>query len=105
MRICDHWAYLPGTEDGSECPIKFSEEETRKQTEDDEMWCNLNALVEHWRSELGGISEEGWVRSEEYEHAIRRNQSLIEKFSKDGSEDELAKLERGWPFKDCEEFF
>lgn len=105
MRMCDIWDYVPGKDDGFKCPIGFPEQEVSKQTEDDPMWSNLNALVSHWRDELDGLTEEGWVRTESYDHAVKRNQSLIEEFSEGASEDEIEKIKRGWPFQDHEEFF
>ncbi|PGH23411.1 hypothetical protein AJ80_02521 [Polytolypa hystricis UAMH7299] len=82
-----------------------SQRKIRQQTENDTMWCNLNALVSHWRDELDGLTEEGWVRTEAYAHAVKRNKELIAEFSKDGSPDELENTRRGWPFQDREEFF
>ncbi|WEW57594.1 hypothetical protein PRK78_003061 [Emydomyces testavorans] len=106
MRTCQAWEYLPGNASGSlPCPVQFSDAEIQKQTEDDPMWCNLNALVDYWRDQLGGLSEEGWIRSEAYDAAVRKNKALIAEFSVDGSEDELEKIKRGWPFQDREEFF
>ncbi|KAF3484117.1 serine/threonine protein kinase [Arthroderma uncinatum] len=105
MSTCNSWSYASGQDSQSGCPISFSEDEIRKQTDDDPMWCNLNALVSHWREELGGLTEEGWVRTEAYDDAVKRNQSLIEEFSEGGSTDELGKIKRGWPFQDREEFF
>lgn len=49
-------------------------------------------LVDHWRDELGGVSEEGWVRNDQYDYATKRNQSLKAKFSEDGSADELENI-------------
>lgn len=105
MRTCEFWDHAPGKEPKTGCPVEFSRQEIESQTENDPMWCNLNALVNYWRDELGGLTEEGWIRTESYDHAVKRNQSLIEEFSKDGSEDELEKIKRGWPFQDREEFF
>lgn len=88
-----------------ECPFTFSEQEIEKQAETEPMWYNLNKLVDHWRDELGGLSEEGWIRTDKYDYAIKRNESLRAEFSEGGSVDELEKIERGWPFQDREEFF
>lgn len=105
MRMRDFWLHFPGKDEISECPIGFSEQEIAEQTENETMWYNLNMLVGHWRDELGGLSEEGWVRTEQYDYAVRRNESLREEFSEDASADELEKIKRGWPFQDHEEFF
>ncbi|KAE8150844.1 serine/threonine protein kinase [Aspergillus avenaceus] len=105
MRVRDLWHHLPGKDAGLECPIQFSEQETGYQAENEPMWCNLNALVSHWRDELGGLSEEGWLPAEKYDAAVKRNESLKAEFSDGGSPEELEKVKRGWPFQDHKEFF
>ncbi|KAJ5198536.1 serine/threonine protein kinase, partial [Penicillium cinerascens] len=105
MRMRDIWQHVPGKDEQHECSIAFSKQEIKEQTENEPMWYNLNKLVNHWRDELGGLSEEGWVRSEQYDYAVERNESLKAEFSEGGSADELEKIERGWPFQDHEEFF
>ncbi|KAL4777999.1 serine/threonine protein kinase [Aspergillus varians] len=105
MRMRNLWPHLPGKDSQLKCPIEFSEEEVRDHTENEPMWYNLNQLVSHWRDELGGLSEEGWIATKKYDAAVRRNESLKTEFSNGGSPDELAKLGRGWPFQDRQEFF
>lgn len=105
MRMCDLWPHLPGKDAHLECPIKFSAQEAREQAENEPMWYKLNELVSHWRDELGGLTEEGWIPAEKYDSAVKRNKSLKAEFSEGGSADELEKIKRGWPFQDHEEFF
>ncbi|KAL2865238.1 phosphotransferase enzyme family protein [Aspergillus lucknowensis] len=105
MRMRDLWHHLPGKDAGVECPIQFSEQETRYQAENEPMWYKLNALVSHWRSELGGLSEEGWLSAEKYHAAVIRYETLKAEFSDGGSPDELEKIKRGWLFQDHEDFF
>lgn len=105
MRMRDIWLHVPGKDRDFECPIGFSEQEVEEQKENEPMWYNLNTLVNHWRDELGGLSEDGWVRTEQYGDAVKRNESLRAEFSEGGSVDELEKIKRGWPFQDHEEFF
>ncbi|KAJ5573995.1 serine/threonine protein kinase [Penicillium hispanicum] len=105
MRMRDLWQYFPGKDEGVECPIEFSEREVEELNENEPMWYDLNAVVQYWRDELGGLSEEGWVRPEQYGYAVRRNESLKAEMSRDCTDDELEKLRRGWPFQDHEEFF
>lgn len=105
MRMRDIWPYVPEKDEGLECPIGFSGHEVAEQTEKEKLWYDLNAVVGHWRDELGGLSEEGWIRAEQYSYAVKRNESLIAEFSEGGSADELEKIKRGWPFQDHEEFF
>ncbi|KAJ6110161.1 serine/threonine protein kinase [Penicillium sp. IBT 16267x] len=105
MHIRDIWSHVPGNDRSPECPVSFSEEELAEQSENEPMWYKLNHLVSHWRDELGGMSEEGWVSTEKYDHAVKRNDSLKAEFSEGGSADELENIKRGWPFQDHEEFF
>jgi cysteinyl-tRNA synthetase len=105
MLMRKFWDYFPGKDGDAECPIAFSAEETARQAEQEQMWADLKELVGHWRDELGGLTEEGWVRTEQYDYAVKRNASLKAEFAAGGSADELEKLERGWPFQDREEFF
>ncbi|OQE28241.1 hypothetical protein PENFLA_c005G00690 [Penicillium flavigenum] len=100
MRIRAIWSHLPWKDENPECPIEFSEQEIGDQIENEPMWDNLNTLVDHWRDELGGLSEEGWIRTEQYDYATKRNQSLKAEFSEGGSADELEKIKRSWPFQD-----
>ncbi|EEP79835.1 predicted protein [Uncinocarpus reesii 1704] len=53
IRTFESWDCLPGRENTQKCPIEFSEQEIQKQNDDEPMWCNLNALVQQWRDELG----------------------------------------------------
>ena len=103
MRIREYWPLLPT--DAKECPIDFTETELKQHSEDEPMWFDLTALVNHWRDELCGLSEEGWVRSEMYDHAVEKNKALKAKFSNEADPDEIEKVAQGWPFQDKEEFF
>lgn len=105
IRMRDYWAHMPGKEDHQPCPIDFPETEVQKHTDDEPMWFDLNALVNYWRSELHGVSEDGWVRSEVYDDAVRVNRELRAKFGEGASEDELGDIRRGWPFREREEGF
>lgn len=105
MLMRDLWPHLVGKDAPLECPIRFSEQEARDQAENEPMWYKLNALVSHWRDELGGLSEEGWLPAGKYDAAVKRNGSLKAEFSDGGSPDELENIKQGWPFQDHEEFF
>lgn len=105
MRMRDLWPHLAGKDAQLKCPIEFSEQETRDQAENEPIWYNLDELVSHWRDELGGLSEEGWLPAETYDAAVERNKSLKAEFSDYGSPGELEKIKQGWPFQDHEEFF
>ncbi|EGD94835.1 hypothetical protein TESG_02337 [Trichophyton tonsurans CBS 112818] len=76
MRMCGYWPLLPTKE---ECPISFTDAELKKHSKDEPMWIDLTALVNYWRDELGGLSEEGWIRSEMFDHAMKKNKELKKK--------------------------
>ncbi|KAM5445614.1 hypothetical protein MaudCBS49596_007350 [Microsporum audouinii] len=103
MRMCEYWKLLPPN--GETCPISFTDAELKKHSEDEPMWFDLTALVNHWRGELGGLNEEGWIKSEMYEHAKKKNKALKESFISDADPDEVENVVQGWPFQDKEEFF
>ncbi|EGE06670.1 phosphotransferase enzyme family protein [Trichophyton equinum CBS 127.97] len=102
MRMCEYWPLLSTDE---KCPIAFTDAELKKHSEDEPMWFDLNALVNHWRDELGGLNEEGWIRSEMYNSALEKNKALKQKFINDADPDEVEKVANGWPFQDKEEYF
>ncbi|KAJ5737217.1 uncharacterized protein N7483_002342 [Penicillium malachiteum] len=70
MYMCALWPFLAGKDQSLGCSGLFP-----NLTENEEMWYNLNKLVAHWRDELG-LTEEGWVRTEQYDFAAERNKSL-----------------------------
>ena len=43
--------------------------------------------------------------NELFDYAVEQNQSLRAEFSEGGSQNELEKIQLGWPFQDNEEFF
>ncbi|RAK92858.1 phosphotransferase enzyme family protein [Aspergillus costaricaensis CBS 115574] len=105
MRMQNLWSYLIGKNHHIKCPIDFSEQEVNDQAESEQTWYNLNILINQWRDELGGLSEEGWLPAQRYEAAMKRNKSLMAEFSDGASPDELEKVKRGWPFQDHDELY
>lgn len=61
---------------GAESPVQFLETELEKHAEEEPTWFDANALANYWRDELCSPSEVGWVRSEMYEEAVKRNAAL-----------------------------
>lgn len=49
--------------------------------EQEQTWFGLNALMEHWREDLGGVNEDGWVHHERYEEAVRKAKGLKEQLT------------------------
>ncbi|KKZ62082.1 hypothetical protein EMCG_03445 [[Emmonsia] crescens] len=103
IRMREFWHLLPADK---ECPISFTEEEVQKHQEDESMWFNLNLLVNNWRDQMGGVSEEGWVRAEAYNQAVEKNKDIKSQCIKEADPDEVDSINLGWPFRDRkEEFF
>ncbi|KAL2365647.1 hypothetical protein RJZ56_001407 [Blastomyces dermatitidis] len=65
---------------------------------------HMNGLVEYWKSELQGMSDDGWVRTEAFEDAIKKNMELMQVLL-DGSDtpEEERCVQEQWPFQDHEE--
>lgn len=99
----EFWPLLPT--DIKECPIAFTEEEVEKHHEDESMWSNLNLLANYWREQMGGATEEGWVRTEEYDSAVEKNKELKARCIQKANPDEIFLINLGWPFRDKEEPF
>ncbi|PGH06237.1 hypothetical protein AJ80_08206 [Polytolypa hystricis UAMH7299] len=57
-----------------------------------------------WRDEIG-VNEDGWVSNEGYEDAVRRARQLKNNLTveTEGDEEDIALLNKGWPFQDHEE--
>ncbi|KAK2812216.1 hypothetical protein FQN50_001574 [Emmonsiellopsis sp. PD_5] len=102
IRMREFWPLLPTDK---ECPISFTEEEVQKHHEDESMWFKLNLLVNNWRDRMGGVSEEGWVRTEAYTHAAEKNNEIKAQCLREADPDEVDSINLGWPFQDREEFF
>lgn len=105
MRVVDEWGLLALEGHGKvQCPISFGAEEAEAFYELEKNWFNANILVKHWREGLGGMSEDGWVRSEVFEEAVEKNRALKKEWYDMSEDDEdRALVERSWPFDDREE--
>lgn len=103
VRMVGYWPHLPETR-GIECPVKFTDAELDGFVEQEQMWFDLNKLVNYWRDEIG-INEDGWVSNDRYEEAVRKTaqlkDSLVE--AAEGDEEDIRLLNEGWMFRDREE--
>ncbi|OJD22058.1 hypothetical protein ACJ73_06598 [Blastomyces percursus] len=86
------------------CPISFTESEVELYYGQEPTWVQVNGLVEYWKSELQGMRNDGWVRTEAYEDAIKKNMELKQVLlnGSDTPEEERCVQEQ-WPFQDHEE--
>ncbi|KKK24370.1 hypothetical protein ARAM_000858 [Aspergillus rambellii] len=103
VRMVGYWSHLPDTR-GIECPVKFTDAELDGFTEQEQMWFDLNKLVNYWRDEIG-INEDGWVSNDRYEDTVRKTTQLKESLveAADGDEEDIRLLNEGWMFRDREE--
>lgn len=106
--ICmvDYWPHLPDTK-GILCPVKFTNTEIDGFSEQEQLWFDLNKVVNYWKEQVGGVSEEGWVSNEGYEEAVRKVAELKASLIADteGDEEVIALLQKGWLFRDRDEIY
>lgn len=102
IRAIEHWDQL--ALNSGNCPIQFSDPEKEEFFHIEDGWLRMNILVEHWRSELFHVSQDGWVRNEVFRDTVEKNRELREKWLGEAEDDEDREcVEKGWPFQDREE--
>lgn len=104
--MAEYWPLLPdAVTDGIQCPVEFSPKEVEEFQKNEHIWFCLNAAVNDWREQMGGMSEEGWVSNEVYEGAVRRSRELRGEMLVAAGDDEedIESINNRWPFRDCEE--
>lgn len=86
------------------CPISFSKSEVEAYYEQEPNWFEANFLIEYWKSELGGLNDDGWVRTEMYEDTVKKSLELKQVLL-DGCDtpEEERLVQEQWPFQDHEE--
>ncbi|PTU23284.1 hypothetical protein P175DRAFT_0515195 [Aspergillus ochraceoroseus IBT 24754] len=96
VRMVGYWSHLPDT--------RGIVSELDGFTEQEQMWFDLNKLVNYWRDEIG-INEDGWVSNDRYEDTVRKTTQLKESLveAADGDEEDIRLLNEGWMFRDREE--
>ncbi|GAQ07502.1 hypothetical protein ALT_4823 [Aspergillus lentulus] len=104
VRMTEYWPHLPDTK-GLPCPVRFTEAELDGFHEQEQLWFDLNKVVNHWRDQIGGVNEDGWISNEQYDEAIRKVAELKASLvaSAEGDEEDIRLLKRGWLFRDREE--
>ncbi|KAI9042100.1 uncharacterized protein KD926_006224 [Aspergillus affinis] len=90
---------------GLSCPVQFAEAELDGFHEQEQLWFDLNKVVNHWREQIGGVSEDGWVSNEQYDDTIQKTAELKASLiaSAEGDKNDIHLLEKGWLFRDREE--
>lgn len=103
IRMREYWPLLPSVGGTTKCPLEFTKAELESHAEQEATWFDLTALTNYWREEMGGMNEEGWVRSEVYDHALKKNKEFKAHFYDNADADEVELVTRGWPFQDRED--
>ena len=103
IRMTEYWPNLPDTKDVT-CPVQFTNSELEEFFEKEEQLFQLNPVVNLWREQIGGASEDGWISNENYESARQKVVELMESLIAiaEGDQEDIALLEKGWPFRDQE---
>lgn len=105
LRVINSWdALMSSRSQKAACPVHFAQDDEKDFYELEDKWFKCNFLVEHWRSLLDDVGQDGWVRSESFEKVEKVNKQLKKQWI-DEAEDEKEVLcvERSWPFQDHEE--
>lgn len=105
VRLINNWDYLmPGMSEKIECPVHFDVDDEEDFLHTEENWFTATTLLEHWRSVLDDLGQDGWVRNESYEKVVEKNQELKKKWLDEAEDGEdLLCVEKYWPFQDHEE--
>ncbi|PKY05244.1 phosphotransferase enzyme family protein [Aspergillus campestris IBT 28561] len=105
VRMIEYWPHLPGTQ-GLSCPVQFTPAELDGFHDQEQLWFDLNKVVNHWREEIGGVSEDGWICNERYDETVQRAAELKASLvaTAEGDVEDIRLLEKGWLFRDREEF-
>ncbi|GBF59736.1 altered inheritance of mitochondria protein 9 [Trichophyton mentagrophytes] len=105
IRIYENWhLFNAHLSEPVPCPISFTQSEIDAYYEQEPTWFEMNGLVEYWKSELGGLGDDGWVKTEAYEDTLKKNMELKQVLleGSDTPEEERCVQEQ-WPFQDHEE--
>jgi aminoglycoside phosphotransferase (APT) family kinase protein len=104
IRTAQFWEHLPDVED-VKCPVQFDQTEVDKFAENEDDWLKMSFMVEQWRRRVCSMTEEGWVRNEDYEEAKKKLADLKEelRLQCEGDEEDIQAFRIGWPFQDREE--
>ncbi|KAF1842081.1 kinase-like protein [Cucurbitaria berberidis CBS 394.84] len=104
IRAVQFWEHLPDVAD-TECPVRFDQTELDKFIEIEDDWLKMSVAVEQWRQRVCNMTEEGWVRNEDYEEAKKKLEELREeiRLQCEGDEEDIQAFRTGWPFRDREE--
>lgn len=103
-RTAQFWEHLPDVKD-IKCPVQFDQKELDEFAETEDGWLKMSLAVEEWRRRVCNMTEEGWVRNQDYEEARKKLEDLKEEIRQqcEGDEEDIQAFQTGWPFRDREE--
>lgn len=101
--MADYWPHL--SDIGIPYPVRFTDAELDGFYEQEQLWFNINKLVDHWREQIEVTSEDGWVSNEHFEEAVRKSAELESSLiaTAEGDTEDINLLRKGWPFRDRDE--
>ncbi len=101
VRVVNSWDQLS---QGTSCPVHFDADDEEEFLHTEGQWFTATTLLEHWRSVLDDLGQDGWVRNESYEKAVESNRRLKREWLDEAEDDEdRFCVEKYWPFQDHEE--
>ncbi len=101
LRVVNNWDQLA---QGISCPVHFDADDEEEFLRTEGQWFTATTLLEHWRSVLDDLGQDGWVRNESYEKVAEMNRQLKREWLDEAEDDEdLLCVEKYWPFQDHEE--
>lgn len=106
MRAVEYWEHLPDV-DNIECSVKFGQKEREEFAQIEDIWLKMTMATEICRQRVCNMTEEGWVRNEDYDEAMKELKILKDEMEQqcEGDEEDMHGLKTGWPFRDRVEFY
>ena len=105
IRLCENWEQLiADRQQQVECPISFDNKDVEEFLVVEDHWFKATILLQHWRSFLDDLGQDGWVRHEFYEQVVQTNKELKQEWlSQAEDEEDYVSVDQFWPFQDHEE--
>jgi hypothetical protein len=61
--MVEYWPLLPGIE-GVTCPVQSTSAGLEEFAKKEELWFQVNTVVNMWRDQIGDVCEDGWISNE-----------------------------------------
>lgn len=105
LRVISSWDRLTAELlEKPECPVQFSKEDEEEFYGIEEEWFQMNILVDHWRSVLDDVGQDGWLRNESYDEVVEKNRQIKQEWLDEAQNaHDVMTVEKHWPFGDQEE--